>query len=451
MQFSVVQLKATATAVPNLKATAIVVRAGGVIATLRLMAETTASALTMAVNAPVMAFGVQVQLLKASALTGWFLKFIEATDVATLTDDKVYRLQRSLEELADIADEARITLGRGFADSSALTDAYILSVTKGITDTCGLSDQMVIAIDRHTEDVLYVDDPIGKSFLTSKADTFSWGEGPAIDPYAYDYFLEDYTWSGRPHIEFIKGVADVAGNFTDAHYKVFTKGLDEPLTLSETFVRNINRSLADTLSVTDDMDGVASLEDDQVMEYRKAINDLFLIGDTVFILMSWVRTPTDTVALGDSSVVAFSKASSDTAALADSAAFSVAKVLADATAVADAAAKSTYKAFQDNSAVTDATVKSTNKNVQDVGATTDAAYNNMVKVLADSTSISETKLFSLSRPLSDSGAATDSVGKTIAPAKTDSASMTDTGAVRMQSYCDITYFAEDYVGVTFTF
>ena len=95
--------------------------------------------------------------------------------------------------------------------------------------------------------------------------------------------------------------------------------------------------------------------------------------------------------------------------------------------------------------------KYANKNVEDVGAATDAAYNNMVKVLADSTSISETKLFSLSRPLSDSGAATDSVDKTIAPGKADSASLTDAGAVRMQSYSDITYFAEDYVGVTFTF
>jgi hypothetical protein len=75
----------------------------------------------------------------------------------------------------------------------------------------------------------------------------------------------------------------------------------------------------------------------------------------------------------------------------------------------------------------------------------------MVKVLEDSTSISESKLFSLNRPLLDSGAATDSVDKTIAPAKSDSASMTDTGAVKMQGYCDITYFAEDYVGVTFTF
>jgi hypothetical protein len=452
MQFNVVKLQATATAVPSLKATAVIVRAGGVVATLKLMAETAVAALSAAIHAPVMAIDVQVQLLKAEALTGWFLKYIEAADVATLTDAKVFRLQRALEELADIADEARVTFGKSLADSGALTDSNILTVIKGIADEIGLSDGIVMAIDRHTEDVLYVDDPIGKALSTNRADTFSWGEGPDNDEYATNYFLEDYTWSGRPHIELIKGLADTAGNFTDQiDYIQFTKGLVEPLGLSETFSRYITRGLTDALAVTDDMDGVASLEDDQVMEYRKVVTDLFAVSDSVVVLMAWVRTPTDIAALSDSKVVTFTKGVDDPAALTDAATASVAKVLADATAAADSAAKELQRAVADDAAMTDATVKSANKNVEDVGATTDAAYNNMVKVLADSTSISETKLFSLSRPLSDSGAATDSVGKTVAPGKTDSASLTDAGAVRMQSYCDITYFAEDYVGITFTF
>ena len=452
MQFNVVKLQATATAVPNLKATAVVVRAGGVAVTLKLMAESAIAALSAAIYAPAMAIDVQVQLLKAEALTGWFLKYIELADVATLSDAKVFRLQRALEELADIADEARITLGKNLADSGALTDSNILTVIKGIADEIGLSDGIVMAIDRQTEEVLYVDDPIGKAFSTSRADMFSWSEGPALDEYAYDYFLEDYTWSGRPAIEFIKGLTDTAGNFTDQIDHIhFTKGLVEPLGLSETFARHITRGLSDALAVTDDMDGIASLEDDQVMEYRKVVTDLFALSDSVVVLMAWVRTPTDTAALSDSKVVTFTKGVNDPAALTDATTASVAKVLADAAAAADSAAKELRRGLADAYAVSDATVKSANKNVEDVGAATDAAYNNMVKVLADSTSISETKLFSMSRPLSDSGAATDSVGKTIAPGKTDSASLTDAGAVRMQSYSDITYFAEDYVGVSFTF
>jgi hypothetical protein len=451
MQFSATKLKATATAVPSLKATAIVVRAGGTVATLKFMAQAAVVALNAAVNAPVMALGVQAQLMKAAVITGWFIKFIEVLDTAALIDTKVYRLQRALEELASIADEAVFTLGKGLSDGSSLTDEHIKSVLKGLTDEVGFSDSLVVALDRHTEDVLYVSDPIGKAFSTSRADSFYWGEGPAIDEYAIDYFLEDYTWTGRPHIEFIKGVSDVAGNFTDSHYKVFTKGVDEPITLSETFVRNISRSLSESISVTDDMDGVATAEDDQVMEFRKAVTDAFTIGDTVFILMSWVRTPTDEAAVTDASTTNFGKGVTDTPAATDAATLSVAKVLADAYAITDAAAKATAKSFSDAAAATDAAVKSAHKGLSDVGALTDAAYNNMAKALADSAGVAEDKLFSLSRPLTDSGAATDSVGKGIAPAKTDSASLTDAGAVRMQGYCDITYFAEDYVGVLFTF
>jgi hypothetical protein len=353
--------------------------------------------------------------------------------------------------LADIADLARISLRRGVSDSSALTDAHIKSVLKNITDTCGLSDQMVIALDRRTEEVLYVSDPIGKALSTGRSDTFYWGEGPAIDEYAFDYFLEDYVWSGRPHIEFIKGVSDVAGNFTDSHYKVFTKGVVEPVALSETFVRRLSRSLSESIRVTDDLDGNAMTDDEQVMEFRKAVSDLFAIGDTVFILMSWVRTFDDTAAATDAKTVNFGKAVSDAPAATDAATVQVAKVLADAYAITDAAAKSTAKSFSDAYAATDAATKSANKVISDVGALTDAAYNNMAKALSDSAGITEQRVFSASKPLADSGAATDSVGKTIAPAKTDSASLTDAGAVRMQSYCDITYFAEDYVGVTFTF
>lgn len=451
MQFSAIKLKATATAVHGLKATAIVVRAGGTVATLKFMAQAAVVALNAAVNAPVMALGVQAQLMKATVITGWFIKFIETLDTTALTDTKVYRLQRALEELASVADEAVFTLGKGLADGSSLTDAHIKSVLKALTDEVGFSDSLVVALDRHTEDVLFVSDPIGKAFSTSRADTFSWGEGPAIDEYAIDYFLEDYTWTGRPHIEFIKGVSDVAGNFTDSHYKVFTKGVDEPIALSETFVRNISRSLSESIGVTDDMDGVATAEDDQVMEFRKAVTDAFTIGDTVFILMSWVRTPTDETAITDAKAINFGKGVSETPVATDAATLSVAKVLADAYAVTDAAAKSTAKSFSDAYAATDAATKSVNKAIEDVGALTDAAYNNMAKILADSAGITEQPVFSLSKPLADSGAATDSVGKTIAPAKTDSASLTDAGAVRMQGYCDITYFAEDYVGVLFTF
>jgi hypothetical protein len=451
MQFSAIKLKATATAVPSLKATAIVVRAGGTIATLKLMAQAAVVAMNAAVNAPVMALGVQAQLMKAAVITGWFIKFIEAADAAAFTDAKVYRLQRALEELADIADEAVFTLGKGLSDSSALTDAHIKSVLKAITDEVGFTDSLVVALDRRTEDVFYISDPIGKEFRTSRSDTFYWGEGPAIDEYAIDYFLEDYTWTGRPHIEFIKGVTDVAGNFTDSHYKIFTKGVVEPIALSETFVRRLSRSLSESIRVTDDLDGNAMTDDEQVMEFRKAVTDLTTIGDTVFILMSWVRTPTDETAITDAKAINFGKAVSEAPAATDAAILSVAKVLADAYAVTDAAAKSTAKSFSDAYAATDAATKSVNKAITDVGALTDAAYNNMAKTLADSAGITEQPVFSLSKPLADSGAATDSVGKTIAPAKTDSASLTDAGAVRMQGYCDITYFAEDYVGVTFTF
>lgn len=380
MQYSAIQLKATATAVPALRATALVVRAGGMVATLKLMAETTAAALAMAVAAPQLSMAVQAQLLKATALTGYFLKFIEKMDQFGVSDATAFRLQRAFDDLAEVADEARITAGKGLSDGSSLDDAYILSINKGLADTIGFTDAIVMAMDRHIDEPVYIDDPIGKKLITSRFDSFGVGEGPGIDDYATNYFLQDYTGDGRPAIQVGKGFTDFAGQFSDQiNYINVVKGLTEQLTLTETFARHMRRTLTDSITATDDVDGNLATDDEQTMQYRKAVTELFSVGDTTYIVVSFVRT------------------------------------------------------FSEQATVAD------------------AARANMLKVLTETTGLSEQALFRFNRPVADTSTASDAAINSVRKPAADSTSVSDTGSLRMQSYCDITYFAGDYVGTSLTF
>lgn len=106
---------------------------------------------------------------------------------------------------------------------------------------------------------------------------------------------------------------------------------------------------------------------------------------------------------------------------------------------------------------------------------TDAPAWSMAKPIADTVAFTESKAFTLTRSFSDGFAMNDSfdmgdgavftVAKSInnvvflndvfsqiiSKTESDSVTMSDSGLGSMQNYCDITYFAEDYVGISFTF
>ena len=106
---------------------------------------------------------------------------------------------------------------------------------------------------------------------------------------------------------------------------------------------------------------------------------------------------------------------------------------------------------------------------------TDAPAWSMAKPIADTVAFTESKAFTLTRSFSDGFAMNDSfdmgdgavftVAKSInnvvflndvfsqiiSKTEADSVTMSDSGLGSMQSYCDITYFAEDYVGFSFSF
>lgn len=187
------------------------------------------------------------------------------------------------------------------------------------------------------------------------------------------------------------------------------------------------------------------------------------------------RAFADTQSLSDAARRSVVKALVDQALTSDSARRNVTKLLTDSQAVADVAAKTPNKKLTDSVSFTDATTRAPSKTLTDSISLTDAASKSKSKLLTDSTtptddlSVAFEKLLAdgvniddsasigdgieyyFSKFLNNTAFVSDSVvidhGRTLV----DDFTLADDGLLQMQDYCDITYFAEDYVGIARTF
>lgn len=142
--------------------------------------------------------------------------------------------------------------------------------------------------------------------------------------------------------------------------------------------------------------------DDTTRSTGKGLSDSATMGDSVLTVLIFIRDFTDTTSLADAKTLLVSPAYSDTFTTSETVARSLSKTLTDSFALNDLsdAAGPTWS-FSD--------------------------FTNNVVSTSDSTTVTNTK------------------------GLLDSLSSSDSGTLISQGYCDITYFAEDYVGESRTF
>ena len=185
------------------------------------------------------------------------------------------------------------------------------------------------------------------------------------------YFLEDYTVGDRLDRIFL--------------------GDEQQLT----YVKN----LSDQTFVTDDLDGEATTEDDQEIDFVKTRSEIVSIGDVFDRDVAFIRNFSETPAANDSPAVGVTKPTSDSGTVSDTFAKTV-------------------------------------------------VY---IRDFTESSSASDSDTITFSAVKSDDGALIDSDVKSMSKSLTEAPSAASSGTLRSQGYCDFTYFAEDYVGASRTF
>jgi hypothetical protein len=218
-----------------------------------------------------------------------------------------------------------------------------------------------------------------------------------------------------------------------------------------------------------------SLADASTLLVDKALGDQVSFEDSLLVTLIFLRDFANQYDLSDELVLDIAKAAVDSVIVSDALALSLDKPFADVQALADAASIATAKALADSYSLDDAATLSYSKLVADASEMVDLIVFSIEKALNDSQPVIDDLAFSHSKELSDGFAMNDGFGATdgldfslsttfsnvafisdeatlsTAPAFADSVGVTDSGFILSQDYCDLTYFAQDYVGTAISF
>jgi hypothetical protein len=167
----------------------------------------------------------------------------------------------------------------------------------------------------------------------------------------------------------------------------------------------------------------------------------------------------DTITETDATTLAITKQLTDIAELAEQISLGTSKSFADSQAMSDLIALTVNfdRVFSDTTSFSDAATRSVDKVLADSVTETDAATRAVTKLIADSLAIIDSVVGISFVDSENDALAIDDLGIDDDPAidisknLSDTASTTDAGLLIMQDYCDITYFLEDYVGLSRTF
>lgn len=280
-------------------------------------------------------------------------------------------------DLAGAAEDMAYALHKDLRDGAGLTDIEIFSFFKALANSVGAQEAHAFAVNKplvemvaNTEDHAYL--------LTKKAKEDSVG-------------LTDLQVQS-----FFKALIDVSG-VSDALASAIDKPFVDAGAASDFYSNMLTKIVSDRISVTDDIDGAASILDDQVMVFTKGSTDIVGVSDEIYIIIEVLREFFDTAAASDMFAIQLAKTFNELASLSDDQTLSFNKGLSDPLLLQEMLSRSFEKALLDNPSVADS------------------------RAFATST------------------------------VKSDVASFTDVGSVQNQSYGDTSYFSENYVGVFRTF
>jgi hypothetical protein len=282
-----------------------------------------------------------------------------------------------------------------------------------------------------------------------------------------------YSVKPRASVVVVDPVTSVSYSLAAASVAYIELGITAELDTTGRF-----KFIADTVVTTD---GIAlslskplqdafSLEDVATKDVGKALADEVSFEDSLLVTLIFLRDFADTFEFADQVTLDIAKAAVDSVAMSEALAYTLSKPFADAQSIADSASLAVAKALTDTIELQDAASITYDKLLADASEIVDLIVFSIDKAITDSQpmadelSITHDKSladgfamndgfgatdgfdFSLSTTFSNVAFITDSVELSTQSVLADSVGITDSGSIISQDYCDITYFAEDYVG-----
>lgn len=307
-------------------------------------------------------------------------KVLSDTSAAADQFDRVVAFVRSAYENTSAADNFSVLVQRPAGDDLSVSDVVeiLLTVNLLFSDTPTVSDDYSNDFAKHVADAINLQEATALAATKTAADATG---------------LSDTASSG------VGKSATEAVSSSDSQTSVFTKGVEDTPAFADTRFAVYQKALTDTATASDDVDGEATLLDDQEIQFLKQRTDAATISDVILVLLIFARNLADNATLLDDQEIQFAKQRSDAAT------------------------------------------------ITDVFATLRSFVRNPV----DTTAASESASKAFARSRADSALLGDAVVASPGKGVLETTSTSDEGSLRSQGYADFIYFAEDYVGASQTF
>jgi hypothetical protein len=411
-----------------------------------------ATTLSASVRAAIMDFSVEV---------GQFVRFLEPTDsfgasdlaavqlqknfldAIAILEARVFAATKSKADAAAVGDSAARTLGKVFADAAQLADQSYRTTTKAISDSVGVTDDVNGA-------------SIGDDEIMSFFKVLNEQAGVS------DTFVRRMDY-GRSHADEIS-VSEV---FSAGVEKFYSDGVS----IGEEFVRQ--------LQVTRAFEESPGVHEQHSIGFFRTFDSTYVDGD--YFLQDYLTNP-DHFFVGDQYTHLLTKGPSEQLQLSDtintkgltrqieegfgvhevfskgftldfSEGFFVTDDIDGQASAADDEIMTFTKARNEQVVLTDSVVLSAgfNRAFDDLPHVQDLAALSVARGLADTMGVASIHSIGLARLAADAASFSDSNSKSFNKGPSEQAAVTDAGSLRSQSYCDFSYFAEDFVGTSRTF
>lgn len=267
-----------------------------------------ASTIAAKSSAGVLSAKIQVAALKLVYEIGLFLIFLERSDQFDVSDTMRRDLSKKLSDAFGAIDRYVSHFDKTAADAADITDDQFLSFAKHLHDSAVLAETRVYLLAKALQDNLGAADHLQHAFAKALLDAGTVAENAALD--VYKSASDAAQLIDEAHTQFAKTLADVAVTADFAH-------------------RNISKPLQDSVSATDDLDGAATIEDDQEMIYFKTNSEMAGVSDVFYRQVNYVRHFNEDGSLADVQVRAVEKPFTESLQVADSATKSSEKILSD--------------------------------------------------------------------------------------------------------------------------
>jgi hypothetical protein len=207
----------------------------------------------------------------------------------------------------------------------------------------------------------------------------------------------------------------------------------------------------------------------------KKLKETITFVEVVTRTLTYIRVYTDTFSLVDATKFVLGQKLTETLATTELVARASTKKLTDTPTATDRPLKGVSKPFTDTAATADASTRGTSKRLTELLALSDlesyalqkrhtetvatadtqtrAIYRSVSDGfgLNDSTGVGDGLAVSFAAGISNVAFATDILSRAVTTKQADSVGTTESGSLVSQGYCDLTYFADDYVGTSRTF